>query len=71
MGPNSMLKKLKTRNKNFLLVNEGVTCKGSIIRKYAVGEEYCVECGLAAEKNSGERCTSATAVVSLPLYKER
>jgi len=67
MGPNSMLKKLKTRNENFLIVNEEVICKGSVIKKYALDKEYCIECELIAEKTNGERCVTAMVVVSLPL----
>ena len=66
MGEWGTLKKLKTRNEQFLLVDEEIICKGSVLKKYADGNEYYVECELAAEKANGERCVSATAIVSLP-----
>ena len=66
MGEWGTLKKLKTRNEQFLLVDEEIFCKGSVTKKYTVDDEHFVECELSAEKSNGERCVSATAVVTLP-----
>jgi len=71
MGEWGTLKKLKTRNEQFLLVNEEIFCKGSVAKKYVVDDQHYVECDLVAEKSEGGRCVSATAVVSLPTREEQ
>jgi acyl dehydratase len=66
MGVRGVLKKLKTRNEQFLLVNEDIHCKGTVVKKFVEGPEHFVEVELAAEKSDGIRCVSATALVALP-----
>jgi acyl dehydratase len=69
MGVGGTLKKLKTRNEQFLLVNEEIFCKGLVAKKYVIDDEHYVECDLVAEKSEGGHCVSATAVVTLPTRK--
>ena len=71
MGEWGTLKKLKTRNEQFLLVNDEIVCRGSVVKKYHEGNEHYAECELAAVKSNGERCVSATAVVALPTREEK
>lgn len=70
MGVSGMLKQFKTRNEQFLLVNEEIHCKGTVIKKYRSGDEHWVELEMAVEKSSGGRCVAATAIVSLPSSEE-
>ena len=71
MGEWGTLKKVKTRNEQFLLVNDEIVCQGSVAKKYREENEHCVVCELAAVKSNGERCVSATAVVALPTREEK
>jgi acyl dehydratase len=70
MGEWGTLKKLKTRNEQFLLVNDEIVCQGAVSKKYREDNEHYVVCDLAAVKTNGERCVSATAVVALPTREE-
>jgi len=70
MGEWGTLKKLKTRNEQFLLVNEEIICRGSVVKKYIEGDTHYVACELAAEKKNRECCVSATAIVTLPSREE-
>jgi acyl dehydratase len=71
MGEWGILKKLKTRNEQFLLVNDEIVCRGSVVKKYREENEHYAECELAAIKSNGDRCVSATAVVALPTREEK
>jgi acyl dehydratase len=66
MGEQGTLKKIKTQNRQFVLVNEDITCKGGITRTYVEGGDCFVECELWAENEKGEKCVSATALFTLP-----
>ena len=67
MGERAGLKRIKTRNEQFILVNEDIICKGSVAKKYVEKNDHYVECELWAEDGKGERCVSATAIVTLPV----
>ena len=66
IGEGGTLRRIKTKNEQFILVNEDIICKGSVLRKYLEQNEHYAECELWAENGKGERCVSATVVVTLP-----
>ncbi len=66
MGEGGTLKKIRTKNEQFILVNEDIICKGSVSKKYVEKNEHFVECELRAENGKGERCVTAIANVALP-----
>jgi acyl dehydratase len=66
IGERGDLKRIKTRNEQFVLVNEDIICKGSVAKKYVENNGHYVECELWVENRKGERCVSATAIVALP-----
>ena len=66
MGEWGTLKKIKTANRQFVLVDQDIVCKGKIVNKYIQGNEYLVECELWAESSSGEKFVTATALITLP-----
>lgn len=70
MGGLGVLKKFKTRNEQFLLVNKEIHCTGRVVKKYRSGDENCVEIEMAVEKADGGRCVSATASVAVPSRQE-
>jgi hydroxyacyl-ACP dehydratase HTD2-like protein with hotdog domain len=70
MGEWGTLKKIKTSNRQFILVNQDIVCKGKVCKKYVQGEEPFVECELWAENEAGEKCVVATALITLPERKE-
>lgn len=70
MGEWGTLKKIKTTNRQFVLVDQDILCKGTVSNKYLQGAEHCVECELWTENKAGEKCVTATAVLTLPEGKE-
>jgi acyl dehydratase len=66
IGEWGALKKIKTSNRQFVLVDRDIICKGTVTHKYVRGDEHCVECDLSAENSENEKCVTATAVVVLP-----
>lgn len=66
MGDGGTLQTIKTRNEQFILVNQDILCKGSVANKYVKDQKHSVECELWAENSEGQRCVSARAVVTLP-----
>jgi acyl dehydratase len=70
IGEWGTLKKIKTSNRQFVLVDRDILCKGTVTNKYVRGDEHCVECDLSAENGEGEKCVTATAVVVLPEGKK-
>jgi hypothetical protein len=66
MGEWGALKKVKTSNRQFVLVDQDVLCKGKISSKYVRGDDHLVECELWAEGRTGEKYVTATALVALP-----
>lgn len=66
MGEQGDLKRIKTRNEQFVLVKEDIICKGSVAKKYVEKNDHYVECKLWVEDRRGERRVSATAIVTLP-----
>lgn len=70
IGEWGTLKKIKTSNRQFVLVDRDIICKGTVTNKYVRGNDHCVECELSAENSEGEKCVTATAVVVLPEGKK-
>lgn len=44
-----------------------LTCKGTVTKKYAEGDENLVDCEIWLENGKGDKTTPGTAVVALPL----
>jgi acyl dehydratase len=70
MGEWGTLKKIKTSNRQFVLVNQDIVCTGTVSKKYIQAGESFVECELWAENEAGEKCVVATALITLPERKE-
>ena len=66
MGEWGTLKKIKTSNRQFILVNQDIICKGTVSKKYVQAGECFVECEVWAENEAGEKCVLATALITLP-----
>lgn len=66
IGEWGTLKKISTSNRQFILVDEDIICKGLAAKKYEEGGEHYVECEIWAENNKGEKCVLGTALVTLP-----
>lgn len=66
MGDWGTLKKIRTSNRQFILVDEDIICRGSITEKYIEDGEPLVELELWAENEKGEKCVLGTAQVMLP-----
>jgi len=66
MGEWGTLKKMKTTNRQFVLVDQDIYCKGKVSNKYIQGNEHCVEFELSAENKAGEACVTGTAIITLP-----
>lgn len=67
IGEWGTLKKTKTSNRRFILVDEDITCKGAVTKKEIEDGEHRVELELWAENSKGEKCVLGTAQVVLPL----
>lgn len=66
IGELGTLKRIKTQNRQFALVNDRIICQGKATRKYREDGECCVECELWAENEKGEKYVTASALVALP-----
>jgi len=66
IGERGNLRKIKTKNEQFIPVNEDILWKGLVAKKYVEKGEHYVECELWVENTKGERCVSATVLVTLP-----
>ena len=69
MGEWGALKKMKTTNRQFVLADQDIYCKGRVSNKYIHGNEHCVEFELWAENKAGEACVTGTAMITLPRRK--
>jgi len=70
MGEWGTLRKIKTTNRQFVLVDQDIICRGKVANKYIQNGEHYVECDLWAENEAGEKCVVATALLTLPARKE-
>ena len=66
IGDWGTLKKIKTRNRQFILVDEDIICKGFVTKKDIEDGEHRVELELWAENSKGEKCILGMAQVTLP-----
>jgi hydroxyacyl-ACP dehydratase HTD2-like protein with hotdog domain len=67
VGEKGSLKKLSYANRDIAYVNEPLTCKGTVTRKWTEDGKGYVECEIWAENEHGARLTPGTATVILPL----
>lgn len=66
IGEWGTLKKISTSNRQFMLADEDIICKGLVAKKYAKNGQHYVACEIWAENSKGERCVLGTALVTLP-----
>lgn len=66
IGAEGTLKKLSYTNRDIAYVNEPLTCKGTVTRKWTEGGEGYVECEVWVENAHGARLTPGSATVILP-----
>ena len=66
MGEWGTLKKIKTSNRQFILVDEDITCKGSVTKKDIEDGEHLVELELWTENSKEKKCVLGMAQVILP-----
>ena len=66
MGEGGTLRRIKTKNEQFILVNEDIICRGSVAKKYGEKNEHFVECELSAETGKGGRSVTAWVTITLP-----
>ncbi len=66
-GEEGTLKKLSYANRDIAYVNEPLTCKGTVTRKWVEDGKGYVECEIWVENAQGARLTPGSATVILPL----
>jgi hydroxyacyl-ACP dehydratase HTD2-like protein with hotdog domain len=71
IGEEGTLKKLSYTNRDIAYVNELLTCKGTVTRKWIADGQGYVECEVWVENEQGDRVTPGTATVSLPKREKR
>lgn len=69
IGPNGILKKIKSRTVHPILDKDSVTCKGKVVKKHTKEHEGYVDCEIWAEIQGGTVVARGTATVILP-YRE-
>jgi hydroxyacyl-ACP dehydratase HTD2-like protein with hotdog domain len=67
IGEEGMLKKLSYANRDIAYVNEPLTCKGTVTRKWLEDGKGYVTCEIWVENAQGARLTPGNATVILPL----
>ncbi len=67
VGEEGTLKKLSYANRDIAYVNEPLTCKGTVTRKWVEDGTGYVECEIWVENAQGARLTPGSATVILPL----
>jgi acyl dehydratase len=70
IGDEGTFKKFTTANRKPFFLQEKITCKGAVSKKYVEGQDHYVECDIWAEKN-GDKCVLATALITLPVRPMR
>lgn len=66
IGPQGFLKKIAASHRGMDIVNEPVTCKGVVTKKYVADGQKTVECRIWIENRKGETTSPGTATVVLP-----
>ena len=70
VGDGGMLKRLSYANRDIAYVNEPLSCKGVVTRKWIEDEKGFVECEVWVENQHGVRLTLGQATVLLPCRDE-
>jgi acyl dehydratase len=65
MGEWGNLKKIKTVNRQFVLVDQDIYCNGKVIEKYEKDNEHLIKFEIWVEDQKRERCVTGEAIVSL------
>ena len=71
VGEEGTLKKLLYANRDIAYVNEPLTCKGTVTRKWVEGGKGHVECEIWVENGQGAQLTPGSAMVILPRKESR
>jgi hydroxyacyl-ACP dehydratase HTD2-like protein with hotdog domain len=66
IGEGGTLKKLSYANRDIAYVNEPLSCKGTVTRKWIEDGNGYVECDIWVENEHGSRLTPGNATVMLP-----
>jgi len=66
IGEGGTLKKLAYANRDIAYVNEPLTCKGTVTRKWTEDGQGYVECEIWVENAQGAKLTPGQATVILP-----
>lgn len=66
IGERGFLKKLSYANRDIAYVNEPLTCKGVVTRKWIEDGKGYVECEIWVENEQGSRLTPGSATLLLP-----
>ena len=64
-GESGAIKKFKTTNRKFILVDKTIVCRGCVKEKFEECGKYNVRCDFEAE-SEGEICVVGEAVLTLP-----
>lgn len=67
IGEDGALKKLSYTNRDLAYVNEPLTCKGTVTRKWLESGTGHIECEVWVENEHGSRVTLGNATAMLPL----
>ena len=67
IGEAGTLKKLSYSNRDIAYVNEPLTCKGTVMRKWMERHNGYVECEVWVENEQGTHLTPGQATIILPL----
>lgn len=59
------LKKIKTINRKFVLVDQDIYCNGKVIEKYEQDNEHLIKFEIWIEDQNHDRCVTGEAIVSL------
>lgn len=66
MGEGGTLKKIKTTNRKFVLVDQDIYCHGKVAEKYEKNNEHLIKIEIWVEDKKHEKCVTGEAIVSLP-----
>ena len=60
------LKKFGVSYRAMARPGDTISCKGTIIKKYAKDGDHLVDCEISAENQRGEKCAIGNATAALP-----
>ena len=66
IGPQGFLKKVGASHRGMDIINDPVTCKGVVTKKYLDNGQHVVECKIWIENKKGEVTAPGSATVILP-----